>query len=118
MESFCRGLRAVRASLFNHFDVIIYILRYSDPVRTMTEKLFDGPVQFVPVLPVPPMFRLSLRHVLAADQIPDGTDPNSVEHFSITYDESDFSDAVTLMINREEAYSRCNSLSKQLQVVY
>jgi hypothetical protein len=103
--------RYVHLFLHNHFDVIIYILRYSDPVRTTAEKLFDGPVQFVPILPVPPMFRLSLRHVLAADQIPDGTDPNSVEHFSITYDESDFSDAVTLMIEKKRTRDATRSVN-------
>jgi hypothetical protein len=84
------------------------IFDYSDPVRTAAEKLFDGPVQFIPIRSPPPTFRLSLRHVLAVDQIPDGTDPNSVEHFSVTYDESDFSDAVTLMIEKKRTRDATN----------
>ena len=62
----------------------------------------------MPTQPAPPTFRLSLRHVLAVDQIPDGTDLNSVEHFSITYDESDFSDAVTLMIEKKRTRDATN----------
>jgi hypothetical protein len=46
--------------------------------------------------------------VLAVDQIPDGTDPNSIEHFSITYDESDFTDAVTLMVEKKRTRDAIN----------
>jgi hypothetical protein len=70
-------------------------------MKTTAEKLFDGPIQFVPIQPTPPTFRLSLRHVLTVDQIPDGADPNSIENFSITYDKTDFSEAVTLMIEKK-----------------
>jgi hypothetical protein len=109
MESFRRSLRVVRPSLSDHLNVILlYIWHYSNPARTTAEKLFDGPIQFVPIQPVPPTFRLSLRHVLAVDQIPDGTDPNSIEHFSITYDESDFADAVTLMVEKKRTRDAIN----------
>jgi len=72
--------------------------------QQMRNYLMD-PLQFVPIWPAPPTFQLFLCHVLAVNQIPDGTDPNSIEHFSI---ESDFVNAVTLMIKKKRTHDATN----------
>jgi hypothetical protein len=57
-------------------------------------KLFDGPVNFVPVQSEFPTFKLALRHVVPRDQIPRGIDPDTTEQFSIEYEDDDLEYAV------------------------
>jgi len=64
-------------------------------------KLFDGPVNFVPIQSPSPTFQLALCHLVPQDQMPHGIDPNTIRQFAIEYDDSDLGDAITLMENKK-----------------
>ena len=80
-------------------------------------KLFDGPINFVPIQSPPPTFQLALRHLVPQDQMPRGIDPNTIGQFAIEYDDSDLGDAITLMedkkCRREEVSDEVVSLESK-----
>jgi hypothetical protein len=71
-------------------------------------RLFDGPVQFVPVQASPPTFQLALRHVVPQEQIPEGIDANTIEHFPIKYDEEELGEAVGMMEKMKRLLNEAN----------
>jgi hypothetical protein len=87
--------------------MLSYVPAPSDPSNDVSYRLFDGPIDFVPITSPPPTFQLALCHLLPSDQIPDGTDAATVENFRIVYEHSDLEDAIYLMgelkRSREEA---------------
>jgi hypothetical protein len=49
-------------------------------------KLFDGPVNVVPVQSLSSTFKLALCHVVPWDQLSSNIDPDTTKRFSIEYD--------------------------------
>lgn len=75
-----------------------HILQISrDPQDSTSLKLFDGPVNFVPVQSPSSTFKLALRHVVPRLQILDGIDPDTTQQFSIEYEDTDLEEAITVM---------------------
>jgi hypothetical protein len=71
-------------------------------------RLFNGPVQFVPVQASSPTFQLALHHVVPQEQIPEGIDVNTVKHFPINYDEGKLREAVGMMEKMKRLLDEAN----------